>query len=267
MDSHKLTERQQREREYYSQFSDKNAVKDITFDPVLGTESRPWNSYWFMYECVLREYQKGRRTLLDFGCGNGASAVRFAKIGFDVCGFDITPNNIELGHSLAEKYGLRDNVDLSVRVAENTSYLDEQFDIIVGIDILHHIEIKVAIKECHRILKNGGVAIFREHVEAPLLDRIRNMQFITKFFSKEKSFDNHITEDERKLVVDDINDIKEVFPNIEIKRFLLFSRIDRFIRKPDNKRPSLLEKIDHFLFTYLPFLRVFGGGVVIVVRK
>ncbi len=47
-----LSQRQQRERAYYEQFSRRLEPNEITFDPVRGDKRSPWNSYWFVYGFV-----------------------------------------------------------------------------------------------------------------------------------------------------------------------------------------------------------------------
>ena len=98
--------------------------------------------------------------MLDFGCGNGVASLRFAKIGYDVYGFDISPNNIRIAKNLAQRYGLDDRIHFSVQRAEELSYPPDFFDIIVGFDILHHLEIEQVANECSRILKKDGIALF-----------------------------------------------------------------------------------------------------------
>jgi 2-polyprenyl-3-methyl-5-hydroxy-6-metoxy-1,4-benzoquinol methylase len=267
VDNTSLTDRQLREREYYEEYSRRNIVADVNFDPVAGKEKRPWNSYWFVYQLAVEEYARGKRTLLDYGCGSGASSVRFAKIGYDVKGFDISPNNISIARTLAAKYEVYEKIELSVQSAEHLDYAAGSFDIIIGTDILHHVEIQPAIKECYRLLKRDGVAIFREHVEVPIFDYLRETRIVTAFVPKEKSFEHHITEDERKLNTDDLKIISDVFPGMSIHRFLLLSRVDRFIRKPYSSTPSLLEKVDDFIFKRFPVLDRFGGEVVLVLHK
>jgi 2-polyprenyl-3-methyl-5-hydroxy-6-metoxy-1,4-benzoquinol methylase len=256
-----------REREYYEEYSRRNIVADVNFDPVAGKEKRPWNSYWFVYQLAIEAYDRGKRTLLDYGCGSGASSVRFAKIGYEVSGFDISPNNISIARTLASIYGFYEKIELSVQSAEHLDYAAGSFDIIVGTDILHHVEIEPAIRECYRLLKRDGVAIFREHVEVPIFDYLRETRLVTAFVPKEKSFEHHITEDERKLNADDLQTITTVFPGISIYRFTLLSRFDRFTRKPNSNKPSILEKIDGFIFKMLPVLARFGGEVVLVLHK
>lgn len=267
MEKLKLTERQQNERTYYKEFSKRIKIEKVSFDPVLGKEKRPWNSYWFVYDCVLQNIKYEKQKLLDFGCGSGISSLRFAKINYDVWGVDISPDNISIAKNLAKKYEFDDKIHFSVQTVEQLDYPSEFFDIIVGFDILHHVEIEQAIMECCRILKKDGIAIFREHIEVPIFDKIRNTRLIKSLVSNKKSFEHHITEDERKLSIRDISIINKIFPNFFAKRFTFLSRLKQFIRKPDNKKLSFLEKVDYFLFKFFPFLNRFGGSIVLILKK
>jgi hypothetical protein len=51
------------------------------------------------------------------------------------------------------------------------------------------------------------------------------------------------------------------------QRFLLFSRLDRFIRDPNGQHASFLEKADYRVCRLLPFLKSFGGIVVVSLKK
>ncbi|MFH1924782.1 MAG: hypothetical protein ABIP48_33450 [Planctomycetota bacterium] len=66
-----LTPRQRREREYYDEFSDLKCPTDIDFSPIAGEETRPWNSYWRVYQFARSYFQSPSQKLLDFGCGWG----------------------------------------------------------------------------------------------------------------------------------------------------------------------------------------------------
>jgi ubiquinone/menaquinone biosynthesis C-methylase UbiE len=265
----KLTARQCREKEFYEKFSKGLKEVEVSFSPVLGEERRPWNSYWFVYEFVKQKLKHQNQRLLDFGCGYGVSSLRFAKVGYEVYGFDISENNINIARKNAERHKLDDKIHLSIQIAEQLNYPSDFFDIISGIDILHHVEIKQAVTECFRVLKKDGTAIFREHIEVPIFDKIRDTVFGKWLVPKEKSFckDKHITEDEKKLVMDDIRMIKGIFPKVSIYRFTFLSRFDRFLKKVDNKKSSLLEQIDYFLFKVFPFLKYFGGSVILILKK
>lgn len=262
-----LTQRQRRELEFYEEFSELNAPMEVRFDPILGQETRPWNSYWRVIEIVKQNFVSADQRLLDFGCGKGEYSILFSKVGYQVSGFDLSPNNISIAKRLAAQYDLTAKTHFSVGVAEKLDYPAEHFDIIFGIDILHHVDISQALAECSRVLKSGGLAIFHEPVRVPVFDTLRETKLGRWLVPKEASLDRHVTEDERKLGADDLRIIRSVDPSFSMERFLLFSRLDRFIRNPANKGPSLLEKIDAKLFKFLPFIKGFGGVMIIVLKK
>jgi len=261
------TERQLREIRFYEDYANQALTTEICFDPIAGSERRPWNSYWRTYELAKERYESGARVLLDFCCGSGATSLVFAKIGYDVHGFDITPANIEIARKLSEKHGLTAKTHFSVQPAEKTSFASGSFDVIAGIDVLHHIEIEPAMRECRRVLKDGGIAIFREPVETPAFDALRNSSPVKKLFPKGRSLERHITEDEKKLNAGDMAVIRRHFPSMKLERFTFLSRLDPFVRRNGSKGPSLLERVDHALFRKMPSLGRMGGGVVIKLKK
>jgi ubiquinone/menaquinone biosynthesis C-methylase UbiE len=262
-----LTERQRREREFYEEFSKLNEPAEVSFDPISSKERRPWNSYWRVIEIVKESFNSADQKLLDFGCGPGENSIIFSKIGYQVSGFDLSPSNIAIAKRLAEKYEMTERTHFCVGAAERLEYANEHFDVIAGFDILHHINISQGLKECSRVLKKGGLAIFHEPMRVPIFDTLRETKFGRWMVPKEASLDRHITEDERKLTTDDLKIIRELAPDFSAERFLLFSRLDRFIRKPGNKKPSLLEKVDSRIFRLLPFIKAYGGIIVLVLKK
>ena len=256
-----VTDRQKREKEFYEQFSQDKSLLDVSFAPIEGTERRPWDPYWYVIQRVKDEFRPGAR-LLDFGCGWGENSVIFAKTGYQVEGFDISEGNLRAARALAERYGVADRMNFSIRTAERTTYPDESFDVVVGIDILHHVEVEAAVRECRRALKPGGIAIFREPVENRIFDTLRNLSVVRKLVPNTPSLERHITEDERKLNAKDIEAIRRVFGGLEkVESFRVLSRLERLIRFPLN-----LEKLD-YMCRAIPGFSRFRGTVVIVARK
>jgi len=169
-----LTERQLRERKYYDHFVARRAVDVGSLAAVRGEERRPWNPYWFVTEMVRERFTASTQRLLDFGCGHGTYSVLFAHLGYRVTGFDVSPRNVEAARALAARYGMSERTRFDVGVAEALDYPSSHFDIVVGIDILHHVEVASAAAECLRVLKPEGIAVFKEPVAVPLFDRLRN---------------------------------------------------------------------------------------------
>ena len=78
---------------------------------------------------------------------------------------DISPKNIAAAARLATKHGYEKRIHLSVQSAERMSYPDGILDVVLGVDILHHIEIEAAIEAVAIVLRPSGVGIFCEYVE------------------------------------------------------------------------------------------------------
>ena len=265
-----LTPRQRREREFFDEYwSRYRDSAQVNLDAIAGKEHRPWNPYWCIFESAKRLYESGARKLLDFGCGGGVNAVILATLGFEVTGFDISPRCVETAKQVAEAHQLSDRCHFSVQASESLEYPDEYFDVVVGIDILHHVEIASSVAECLRVLASGGTALFKEFVEVPAIDRFRNTAVVRVFFPKEKILDHwvYITEDERKMNDQDIALIRELCPNLTEKRFTVFARLDRLLRRPGDRCASFLEKFDYWLCNKIPALNRLGGSVVLELYK
>lgn len=261
-----LTARQQREREFFDEYWSRYQEHAlVNLDPIEGKERRPWNSYWHVFEAAKTQYEGGARKLLDFGCGAGTNSVRFALLGFQVSGFDISPRCIAIAKQVAAAHGLSDRTHFSVQASENLEYRNDSFDVVVGIDILHHVEIVASVKECLRVLRPGGVAYFREFVEVPAFDRVRNTTLVRFFFPNGKNLERwtYITDDERKMTDQDITAIRELCNNVVEKRFYIFARLDRFIRRPHDRSASFMEQVDYLLCKKIPALNKLGGSVVL----
>jgi ubiquinone/menaquinone biosynthesis C-methylase UbiE len=262
-----LTQRQIRELEFYEEFSERNESIEVCFDSILGKETRPWNSYWRIADIAKQHLSGEGQKLLDFGCGKGESSVIFSRIGYDVFGFDLSPNNIAIARRLADQHGITEKTHFSVSAAEKLDYPSEYFDLVAGTDILHHVDIGRALEESLRVLKKGGLAIFHEPIRVPAFDTLRETALGRWLIPSTASLDHHITEDEKKLTGSDLQIIKTFDAGFSMQRFLLLARLDRFLRDPNSKKASFLEKVDFQLFKLLPFLKNFGGIAVIVLRK
>lgn len=260
-----LSERQRRELEFYQEFSQLNDPSGVSFDWISGQDTKPWNSYRHAIDIVRQNFRSADQKLLDFGCGKGEYSVLLSKIGYEVFGFDICPNNIEIAKRLASKYELAERTHFQVGVAEKLDYRGDYFDVVMGTDILHHVEISHALSECSRVLKKGGIAIFHEPVRVPMFDTLRETRLGRWLVPKEVSLEHHITEDERKLSPGDLELIRSSGLDCSVQPFLFLSRLEKFVRI--SGAPAFLEKLDFQLFKLVPSLKRFGGVVIIMLAK
>jgi len=94
--------------------------------------------------------------MLEIGCGDGwYSTVNYRKLQpRRLVGIDVSDAMV----AAATARGL----DARVMDAQQLSFADASFDLVVGRAILHHLEFEPAMKEVHRVLRPGGSAVFME---------------------------------------------------------------------------------------------------------
>jgi ubiquinone/menaquinone biosynthesis C-methylase UbiE len=136
------------------------------------------------------------RRLLEVGCGIGTDLVRFAKGGARVTGVDLAQSAIDLARRNFELNGVAAE-ELRVANGEALPYPDASFDVVYGHGVIQYTaDPEQLIRECHRVLRPGGTAIFMvynrvswlnamskvtrvalEHEDAPVLKKFSIAEF------------------------------------------------------------------------------------------
>lgn len=157
------------------------------------------------------------KRVLDFACGTGWHSEFLNKIGYDVYGFDIDSQVIEIAKNRF-KDDKRINNELlhfSVMDGHNLKYKDNFFGHAFCFDSLHHMKDYYKVfSELHRVLEPGGKAIFIEpgsrHSKSP-----ETINFL-KTHNKEEYWI------ERDVVLEDIDSISKSkgFIDLNVKPFL-----------------------------------------------
>lgn len=149
------------------------------FDSLYDTDERYWwrdgdpysldpNDYptSLLTQVTLRLLLDSRRTsvdsrharrALDLGAGEGADAVRLARLGYDVSAMDISPRAVEKISGFAADAG----VDLSVEVADIDDYRPHgAFDVIILNGVLHYTKNKrTIIERMQAATRPGGLHV------------------------------------------------------------------------------------------------------------
>jgi ubiquinone/menaquinone biosynthesis C-methylase UbiE len=114
-------------------------------------------------EQVLKEERTGDVRVLDYGCGLGDLGILVAQRGFQVDGFDISPEAVQGAKRWASNSGVDDRVDFRVANAQQLPYDDGTFDLVFGKAVLHHtIKYIGTGDELWRVMKPGARAFFME---------------------------------------------------------------------------------------------------------
>jgi len=118
-----------------------------------------------------------RGNVLDLGVGDGRNAIYFLKKGFEVTGVDMSAKGLD---SLKSKIQDKDFADKLTLIKSDVLDLQisEEFDIILGIGLLHFLEysdIEKLIKWVKAHTKTGGLNVFATRMKQNYMN---NLPFI-----------------------------------------------------------------------------------------
>jgi len=96
--------------------------------------------------------------ILDIGCGGGLLAEPMARLGATVVGADAAERNIPVARVHAEQSGLQ--IDYRHTTAEAMAAEGEQFDVVLNMEVVEHVEDPASfLRTCQELLKPGGLMV------------------------------------------------------------------------------------------------------------
>jgi SAM-dependent methyltransferase len=104
------------------------------------------------------------KVVLEYGCGDGLNTLALARRGARVKALDISPELIDVARRRLQVNHADAGVEFVVGSAHDLPLEDESVDVVFGIAILHHLDLKLSAREVRRVLRKGGRAIFQEPV-------------------------------------------------------------------------------------------------------
>jgi SAM-dependent methyltransferase len=198
-------------------------------------------------------------TVLDFGCGTGANSLLLARRGANVIGVDISTELAELARRRLEKSGHSGATDFVVGSAHDLPLVAGSVDVVLGIAVLHHLNLAMAGREVFRVLKNGGRAVFQE----PVRD-LRTMRAVRKLVPYRAP---DVSPFERPLTSSEIRQFAAPFHIDSIRAFSLpFVSIASII-PPLKPHISSVYRLDGALLRALPFVARFAATRVFALSK
>lgn len=138
---------------------------------------------------LLKGYKDPK--VLEIGCGTGILSEFILKKNpsLNIKGIDISPEAIKVAREKMSKYK---NVNFKVGSVTKSPYASESFDLVIGNSVLHHLDLKPALREIRRVLKTGGKIWFCEpNIINPQIFFEKNIPLFKTFFQdtpNEKAF-------------------------------------------------------------------------------
>ncbi len=94
--------------------------------------------------------------MLGLCCGRGKSAIVWALRGArKVTGIDLSSLALDIARQNALLNQVAERIGFREMPAEDLDFPDESFDVIVGIDALHHTDLPLCLHEIFRVLRKG----------------------------------------------------------------------------------------------------------------
>jgi ubiquinone/menaquinone biosynthesis C-methylase UbiE len=202
------------------------------------------------------------RHVLDYGCGAGGTTAHLLAQGARVTGFDISVTRLQEARQRVAGEPGGSSTGLLQCAAELLPFQDECFDAVLGKQILHHLDLKIAIPEITRVLRPGGRAVFLEPlIHNPILEGYRRLT-------------PHLrSPTERALSVHDITWIGSHFRSFRHQEFILLAILPVLAAALARKRGALdglrqrLQAVDRKLLTTWPALGRYYWETVLVFER
>ena len=125
---------------------------------IWGWSGKAGSLRWRRRVSMLMKEIMPHHCVLEVGCGTGLLTKELAGKVERLVSLDISPQLLEIARDETEKK----NVTFFCSNAYELGFKDDTFDYIVGMSILHHLDIDRALREIFRVLRNGGKMVFSE---------------------------------------------------------------------------------------------------------
>jgi len=238
------------EKEYFNKDVEegtRNSINSIYSKKIVGDINQRYNDI-LIKDCKNKNY-------LEIGCGVSDTPVQLSLRGANVFGIDISDKSIEISEEHAKKLGAK--ITYKVMDAEDLDFPDNNFDVVFGGAILHHLNLDKSIKEICRVVKPGGKAVF--------IEPLGHNPFINLF---RKLTPGYRTTDEHPLKKKELLMISEKFKVSQMQFFFCVSVAAILFKNTVLFNPlfGLLKAVDRALFKIIPAMKYLSWQVLIVVQ-
>lgn len=228
---------------------------------TTGCDKHADNKMAFL-ELILQDGGWDGKYILDYACGNGVWSTYFALTGAArIVGFDLAETGIRRGTDRLRAQGLDDKVKLLVMDACQLDFPDNEFEMVIGVGVLHHVSKYPGIfEELYRVMKPGAKAYFLEGLaDFPLF----------KLWWKMKG---QVDAGDIPIFAKEIRAKTHMFSNVDITGDTFIFSLKRLLCRPSMGWVTrtilrMCKAVDTALFKICPPLRAWGSFSYIVLTK
>jgi SAM-dependent methyltransferase len=233
-----------------SQFSRSSSISDTTFNryrcPDINT------AYPLEYVFAMTHRTPGVQAL-DLGCGSGVNSILLDEQGWNVRGYDVSPELI----ALAAQRTKDRPIHVAVADAHDIPEPDASFDLILAVAILHHLDKPRAVTEISRLLRKGGCLVIQEP--------IRDSKLACLFRRWFPRVGDDISPFEAPLTTAEMHQLFWDFETVRSRAFRLPHV--KLAKRLGRRAERWAYQLDGFLLRKFPWLEKFANERVMAVRK
>ncbi|MGO8673071.1 MAG: class I SAM-dependent methyltransferase [Capsulimonadaceae bacterium] len=243
-----------REAEYWDGVAGRITDQDLLSEDLSPTLAEQ--------HCIDAEGDIAGLHVLDVGCGMGRGSILLAKRGAEVWAVDISPVSIGVARRRAALAGLSEKIHAEVMSAMELNFPSGFFDLVVGQDIIHHLDADKFGAEIARVMRPGARAIFRENcANNPILMFARN-NLCGRFGIPKWSSD-----DEYPLTRAKLKQFGKYFATVttEFPEFLFLHYVNcKFYKYRSKFMNWACRSFDDGIYRYFPFMRQYSYRQLVV---
>lgn len=144
---------------------------------IWGWETEAGKIRWKRRVELLTKDIKPGITVLEIGCGTGYFSKELVKTNSKIIAIDISYDLLKIASANCRS----SNITFIQENAYETTFNDGKFDFIIGSSVLHHLDVKKALREFFRLLKEGGCIRFTEpNMLNPQIALQKNVPYIKR---------------------------------------------------------------------------------------
>lgn len=195
--------------------------------------------------------------ILDLGCGGGWLSKVLSSYHYEVVGIDISVHLIKHARKVVP------NPIFVLGDSSNLPFREGTFDAVVGIAVLHHVDVKMSLKEIKRVLKNGGTLMLLEP---------NKLNPLSAFGRKLFPMETHTKGEEPFTPTQLMSYLERQGFKISLIRFLFFfsfplARMLKLLNRPLTRFLVYIIDIVEKMFECLPVLNFLNSTIVILAKQ